>query len=566
MSCLVCWMYGWVRGKIDRASDGTARPWAGDVAEAKEGTRPNVALGVERDVSWFEAQRGRNKGAFEAVRLADVSVVTIVFLLRQGARVDRLVEVGRQRFGATVDWWDPLSALRQSASLVESPECVDWDPSLPSSSDPPGCLKARQYRQVQRAIERESRDYYLSWPLTHRHVLTTLEVLLQCFLPLTAEDHTTCPERPVVLSGYWYTAEAWRNGTTGEVIWMTSIVNQVQSLGYHVLPIGPYEHWIEFAALIPEVYTIIWATDTAVVSCVSDPRCIAAEHYVPPDQSPDLSLPVPEAERGVIPLYRLGVVDYWGARPKEISNNDHWWGLTEDGDWSYHPLGQEWIATPWPLPGNHTHLPYSIEDYCRPLPVKPHAERDDSVLILAKKSSYFHRHYVSPPSFWTSLARLRTFSLLTTAEIDSTDKPLPAGLEALGQQSRTEYEALVGNVQAMVGIGAPYISPSVYTALLLQHGPAMSIGPPYVYSYYAQNYTQLEEAIEMAIHTPIERFIPETMTLSFAVQETKAYLERDWEGMFEQKVRENGGKVPALKAGLRERCIELGRCQPLLQA
>jgi len=35
----------------------------------------------------------------------------------------------------------------------------------------------------------------------------------------------------------------------------------------------------------------------------------------------------------------------WGAKPKEISNNDYWWGLTEEGDWSPQPLGQQWIAT-----------------------------------------------------------------------------------------------------------------------------------------------------------------------------------------------------------------------------
>jgi hypothetical protein len=41
----------------------------------------------------------------------------------------------------------------------------------------------------------------------------------------------------------------------------------------------------------------------------------------------------------------LIMVIQWGARPKEISNNDYWWALTEDGDWSYQPLGQQWVAT-----------------------------------------------------------------------------------------------------------------------------------------------------------------------------------------------------------------------------
>ena len=42
--------------------------------------------------------------------------------------------------------------------------------------------------------------------------------------------------------------------------------------------------------------------------------------------------------------------------------------------------------SPWPLPGQHVHLPYSIEDQCLQLPYKPHEERDDSVLMFAKRS------------------------------------------------------------------------------------------------------------------------------------------------------------------------------------
>jgi hypothetical protein len=38
-----------------------------------------------------------------------------------------------------------------------------------------------------------------------------------------------------------------------------------------------------------------------------------------------------------------------------------------------------------------------------------------------------------------------------------------------------------------------------------QHGPASAIGPPYVYSYYYKNYTQLEEAMTLASTTPIDR-------------------------------------------------------------
>ena len=61
------------------------------------------------------------------------------------------------------------------------------------------------------------------------------------------------------------------------------------------------------------------------------------------------------------PIWQLEVMDYvsrgefetvcevltsqWGALPKYISNYDYWWGLQNDKQWSFNPLGQEWIAT-----------------------------------------------------------------------------------------------------------------------------------------------------------------------------------------------------------------------------
>ena len=43
---------------------------------------------------------------------------------------------------------------------------------------------------------------------------------------------------------------------------------------------------------------------------MTDPRCIAKEHYVPPDGAEDLSVGVPDEERGVIPIWMINIVDY----------------------------------------------------------------------------------------------------------------------------------------------------------------------------------------------------------------------------------------------------------------
>jgi hypothetical protein len=52
--------------------------------------------------------------------------------------------------------------------------------------------------------------------------------------------------------------------------------------------------------------------DVDSMSCTTDPRCIAKEHYVPPVDGRDLSLGVPLEERGVIPIWRLMAMDYVG--------------------------------------------------------------------------------------------------------------------------------------------------------------------------------------------------------------------------------------------------------------
>jgi len=54
------------------------------------------------------------------------------------------------------------------------------------------------------------------------------------------------------------------------------------------------------------------------------------------------------------------------------------------------------------------------------------------------------------------------------------------------------------------------------------------------------------------------------MKLTYAVQQLKAYVDRDVKAMFEEVVAKNDGQIPRLLKGARERCYELNRCPPLL--
>ncbi|WVQ78016.1 hypothetical protein IAT38_000097 [Cryptococcus sp. DSM 104549] len=486
---------------------------------------------------------------------------------------------GQQDWAAMVEEWLPTGG-----GEGEKRECKGWDPEKPEEQDPVGCLKARQWRQTQRVLEREIKKEHLHWWFTRDHNIATLQDISKCFLPVAHPDWKACHEKPLIVSGWWYTAEVITGATTGEVIWQSSVTKQLSALGYSFIAVGPYGNWQTVAEMMPDVYHIIWNNDLDTVSCVTDPRCVAKEHYTPPEGAEDLSVGVPDEERGVIPLWALNIVDYWGAKPREISHSDYWWNITEDGDnWSPQPLGQEWIATPWALP-KHQHLPYSIEETCLTVPVVPPEERRNAALLFAKRSSYFKFGHVSPPQFWTNLSRDNDFDLILTATVED-NAPLPEGLETLGKQTKEEFVALLAGVKAMVGMGAPAVSPSVYNALCQatpvvlpyffeekiqsewrhysgwsQHAPAMRIGEPYVYGYKAKNYTDLERAVKKAMSTPIERYIPEDMRLPYALSQLRTYLARPLQEMMAAKVEANGGKVSQLTRGMRERCTELKRC------
>ena len=92
--------------------------------------------------------------------------------------------------------------------------------------------------------------------------------------------------------------------------------------------------------------------------------------------------------------------------------------------------------------------------------------------------AYFDYHYVTPRDHWTNLSHEPSFNLLLTAN-EEDDHPLPDGLVTLGGHTREKYEQLVGSVKALLGMGAPPISPSVYTALCQ--------ATPVIMPYFLQN-------------------------------------------------------------------------------
>jgi hypothetical protein len=181
--------------------------------------------------------------------------------------------------------------------------------------------------------------------------------------------------------------------------------------------------------------------------------------------------------------------------------------------------------------------------------------REDRLFILAKSTEYFNEPFTGiPRDFWTTLSDRTNLTAYSTAEDDESlvkegghTFGVPDGIESLGRITKAEFEVQMARAKVMLGLGRPYISPSVYSALYVslsstmldadyhrrcqgtpvvipyfrgvavpsgwklfdgqysQHGPAAAIGPPYVYSYDYTNMTDMVDKINTAASTPIRR-------------------------------------------------------------
>lgn len=156
------------------------------------------------------------------------------------------------------------------APFLEIPKtdegCEAFDPALPAEQDPPNCLRARQYRQVQRVLSREKlAEQYVQtlgvsiqreadaisdrWWFTQKDNLAVLNHLLTCY----ATFPSPCPPRPLIISGWWYTAMGIGSGVSGEAIWQKGVLEYVEELGLSIISVGPYNNWITVAEMMPDV-------------------------------------------------------------------------------------------------------------------------------------------------------------------------------------------------------------------------------------------------------------------------------------------------------------------------
>jgi hypothetical protein len=120
----------------------------------------------------------------------------------------------------------------------------------------------------------------------------------------------------------------------------------------------------------------------------------------------------------------------------------------------------------------HTYIPYSMERECMKTHFATEA-REDRLFILAKSTEYFNEPFTGiPRDFWSTVTDETGLTAYSTA----VDDPklieegghvlgVPKGIETLGLVSQGEFEIQLARAKLMLGLGRPYISPSVYSSL-----------------------------------------------------------------------------------------------------
>ncbi|KAJ7907097.1 hypothetical protein B0H13DRAFT_701526 [Mycena leptocephala] len=381
------------------------------------------------------------------------------------------------------------------------------------------------------------------------HNLENADRLLQYLARVVAGEGLPAPR--VVLSSWHFHPTCYEpNSSNGEVQWMRPILQLMQEqdifIIYASFPDKIFHK--DFKLLGNDLITHAWIDDEHLIWCFQDPQsCVQS----------------PQNPEGV-PLWKMFAFTFWGSLPK----SGKW--LPPDISWSFNPLGPEWSLVPYQMPDGHFFMGYHYQG-CHSLEYVPFAERPDQIVILAKKSEYFHHPvlFVDPSNFYTRLKNSTGYNIITNADLED-GYPIPDGLTSVGLLPTAEYDRQLANTKVLLGIGRPQISPTPYASLCRgvpvvlpyrsdtgcparpglndycgfygethQHGPAATIGEPYIYTVDVTGpEEEIIRTIERAVNTRIEPFEPEEMKLDSLRRRLLDYFEIDWE---------EHGKAKALK-------------------
>ena len=91
-------------------------------------------------------------------------------------------------------------------------------------------------------------------------------------------------------------------------------------------------------------------------------------------------------------------------------------------------------------------------------------KRDGFAVCQAKHMQTFRDARIKPDSWSSDEVQSLPYKIVTTAKVID-GIPIPEVLVSLGGMTREDYNALLGSVRAVIGLGVPTISPTVYSSL-----------------------------------------------------------------------------------------------------
>lgn len=146
-------------------------------------------------------------------------------------------------------------------------------------------------------------------------------------------------------------------------------------------------------------------------------------------------------------------------------------------EWENYLVGKKWVMTPEPYylwsDNPTTYIGYSIERSCRAKPTIPVEQRKHRAFLLGRTMRYLSKNELRWPVEWLEeAARGIGLQLTVGASTDEEDMEGEVaqhveGLHNIGKQNQLGFEQAVRESKVMIGLGAPWISPSPWQALCL---------------------------------------------------------------------------------------------------